>query len=940
MRSRGRNTTKFLLIGPCAFLLIIACYKKHPTYLPSDPRFPGMIKVASAGKSFPQGWNDPAASVDEKPGMLSSFTYDYWLDSTEITQKHFYDVLGRQPVPDTSSYGVGDGYPVYFVSWFDAILFCNARSKAELLDTVYAYAGKKSLSNGCVYELIGLYGDLSRSGYRLPTESEWEYAARGASTSPLSPLSDSVSADDHAWYSGNAGGATHPVASKLPNSLGFYDMEGNVFEWTNDWKGSYDSAAMIDPLGASQPGNDCEKVIKGGSFNYDLTFLRPTVRGATYPGIPSSSCEYVGFRCARAAIPGGQYIGARGQTITPNPVLFLKDRSEMRSLLSALWARLAFVNVTNERRTLCIVDFSEIFLTVRQYTDDTDVYAPTISPNGCYVAYCSRNEGLPGPAKITVRAIYFFSSIPQTLPADSAYIPRWWIDPVSRDTFIIFTNSSITNASPLWRSTKTLKQKMSGGVPVGPPSEIIAEGSYHDGISVNGHFAITANTRLMTKDLITGEERQIFQPPFNGKDASGSTQVCNASISPDTGAMVRCMFLDFGYPKISSITGSPYGIHQYIFIATLHDSITQCIRVPDNENSWDNPEWSNAPGFTVASTRSLSDQAHALYCIDIKKNRCERIAEGVELQQPYLWIESVIPNPSGYPLDSIGRYDEPLGSEYQNQLASKLLLFWRRCDSLEVAIIGSSQAMQGIGPLGPKSFNFAAAGEGLLGQKNLIMNYLSLNCPRLKVVCSSLDIGWLGKNDGDFSWNSGIGQSSGYRYDSGHAFWSGGGGVAQEVKSVMCSLPPSYYYDTLLFGFCPSPCNNWGDPSPACVAFEAWTIDGDAASRNIETIAMLADSLRKKGVHWIMIDMPVSPHYKNSPNYSFWGPARQTALDVQRKMSDIEHANPYFHFYNANMNGNHDYSDDEAQDENHLCASGANKLTVRLDSLIRTLIPK
>ncbi|MGA2507872.1 MAG: SUMF1/EgtB/PvdO family nonheme iron enzyme, partial [Chitinispirillaceae bacterium] len=136
---------------------------------PSDLSYLGMKKIQSAGKSFQQGWNNSLASYDEKPGMQTSFSYDYWLDTTEVTQKQYYDVTGKRPVTDSSKYGVGDNFPVYYVSWFDAVLYCNSRSRAEHLDTVYVYSGIHPPSGGSVYELTGLRYDLSRDGYRLPT---------------------------------------------------------------------------------------------------------------------------------------------------------------------------------------------------------------------------------------------------------------------------------------------------------------------------------------------------------------------------------------------------------------------------------------------------------------------------------------------------------------------------------------------------------------------------------------------------------------------------------------------------------------------------------------------------------------------------------------------------------------------------------------------------
>jgi uncharacterized protein (TIGR02171 family) len=880
------------------------------------------------------------ASLDEKPGMQSSFTYDYWLDSTEVTQKQFFDCTGRRPVSDSSQYGLGDNYPVYFVTWFDAVLYSNSRSKTENLDTVYVYFSKKIISNGRVYELTGLREDLSKDGYRLPTEAEWEFAARGGSSAlPFSKASDSTLAQNSVWFSANSMGGTHPVATKLPNSLGLYDMAGNVFEWTNDWKTFYTGQPITNSEGAEQANDQFEKVMKGGSFNYGYQSLRPSIRSATYSTTLSSASEYVGFRCARGSIPAGAYIAGDTASLLTNPVDLLV--SDVQSFLGTSNARLIFVNEQNDIRTLCYVNYNSPHPSVCEFKDMRTVYCPTISPDGRYVAFATRDEGLYGPSNVYIRDLDSSVTAPIKIPGDSCYVPRWWVDATANDTFLVYVNSAVDNALPLWYSTVTFKQQVAGGKPVGARQIMISGGGFHDGISHNGNYATTGYTKLLMYGLTTQETRQIFVYPFNGKNASGSTQVCNVSISPDRIFNDRCLFLDFGYPGVSSITGCSYRIHEYLFMSEFSGQTLAWFYRPADASTWEDVEWSNVYRFAVASSQESSGAMQNVYIIDLLGGIFLKVVHGIEIRQPGLWVTNVLTDTLGLSIDSLGAYNDPPLDLTQALFASRMHFFWPVCDSIQYAFVGSSHTAQSIDPHAFRQrrvYNLAYSMCDPPTTCSMIRNYILNHCRNIKFIGIDFLPYFLGLPNGmNNHFATALQISKGYQYDSLKFFWKAG--LSNFTKLALTNKPYTIFSNMDSLNLESAPCGGWGGDNPSVTGGAGWDTTSPNYEANMAIWESLILELNGLGIEVLFYITPESPAFAANGFFGPVGPSLETGKEIVAHVKQLETKYPLFHLYDAYQFGNHDYTNSDASDPDHLCAVGAWKFSTRLDSVISTFMP-
>jgi formylglycine-generating enzyme required for sulfatase activity len=219
------------------------------------PAEPEMVFVQ--GGTFWMGCSqEQQGSCDDDESPLHSVTVSsFHIGKYEVTQAQWKLIMGNNP-----SNFKGDNLPVENVSWHDA---------QEFISRLNAATGKR---------------------YRLPTEAEWEYAARGGNKSAGYKYSGSHNLNNVAWFKDNSGSTTHVVGTQLPNELGIYDMSGNVREWCSDWYGSYSTAAQRDPIGAN---SSSYRVGRGGSWYGSASSCTVSIRGDNTPSYRDNN---VGFR--------------------------------------------------------------------------------------------------------------------------------------------------------------------------------------------------------------------------------------------------------------------------------------------------------------------------------------------------------------------------------------------------------------------------------------------------------------------------------------------------------------------------------------------------------------------------------------------------------------------------------------------------------------------
>lgn len=255
----------------------------------APPLIPPEMVLVEAG-TFEMG---STATPDEQPVHTVRISRPFDMAIYAVTFEEYdrfcKETGKRKPVDRDGQRGK---LPVIGVNWYDAVAYCNWLSEKEGLAPCYA---GRSLNTKC---------DFSVGGYRLPTEAEWEYAARGGQKSQGYLYAGSNNPDEVAWYAGNSGDQLHPVGQKQPNELGLYDMSGNMYEWCWDWYRDdyYSSSPADDPTGPPPSPEPTprgpNKVRRSGSWRESAESVRVTFRSIDYASYPGDN----GFRLVRTRI--------------------------------------------------------------------------------------------------------------------------------------------------------------------------------------------------------------------------------------------------------------------------------------------------------------------------------------------------------------------------------------------------------------------------------------------------------------------------------------------------------------------------------------------------------------------------------------------------------------------------------------------------------------
>ena len=890
----------------------------------------GMIQLS--GGKVTVGSNDKSFKTNERPAMKVVLDYEFFMDIHEVTCGD-YDKIAKEA--DLKRFPCkGDSLPITDVTYFDAVLFANAKSSQEKRDTVYTYGKATFDTEGHCSNLEGLTFHPEAEGYRLPTEAEWVFAATRAWNTEKS------------WNSDNSGYTAREVCGAGTDSAGFCDMAGNVMEWVNDWLGLFRDTTITNYAGAPDGGEKGERILKGGNYASAPNELNPYSRGDVYTVTSATRAEYVGFRLALGTIPDALWMGNAGKS-QASIVSPLAGSETIKSLTGTYNVKLAFRNDISGN--IAYIDYLNGPQAVIEIEDTLDAYHPDISPDGNYVAFCTGMEGISKNSKLYVRKLDKEASDAIQLNVESAAIPRWRVLE-NGDTVIVYvTNAGNNKDETTFLSASTWQVPFTNGK-FGTPQKLF-DGAFHGGISEDNTLAVTGAKLLRARVAKSGST--LTQNATN-TIWYDSAQACNASLAQD--GSKRTAFLDFvGKPGVKFV-GSSYNTHERLFIADSAGKLIQSIKSPAGY-AFDHTEWAtDGVNSNIVATLTNANGAHMkIAFVNTKDSNTTELVEGDELWHPALWMEKKEIEPDTLPIDTVetefqldpdsaGIYYNASGAcPYAIEFRYKMEILWQYKDTANTVILGSSRAYHGINPLlfdePVFAINLATPAASISGSSIFFKNYILPHVKNLKTVVIALDLDRAyndGKNPNNIFYRT-YSSYPGFVYDKNHNYWVDN--YPPKLFEMTYKAPGKDSEAKALRptrGFKPMSTNGWGAPN---VAEDSCWMDTKAAQfqANFELLKDLIATCKKSDIAIIGVIVPVNPKYKNTGAFGYRGLRRSDAIKVIEDLSNLSQTYPNFVLMDENKMGDHDYTDEDALDNAHLSKVGAAKLTPRIDSLIRTL---
>lgn len=916
MNRKITNMVKLPFFGFSIFVTawFMACSSNNSSSANSgsevDPDHDDFILIHSSKSTVTLGSNSTDAKSSEKPEMKVKFSYDFSIGKHEVTCGEFKQIMEKDHEELVENLSCeSKEHPVANVTYFDAVLFAIAKSKAEKLGSAYTYNKATYDSEGHCTNLEGLAFQPAEDGYRLPTEAEWIFAAK-----------QDWSAKD-SWTAKNSDYESHEVCSKTVNKTGLCDMSGNLKEWTNDWLGKFRDTTITDYVGAPGGGNLGERVIKGGSFRSEEDAINTYSRGDVYTVTSTTKSSYLGFRLAIGPIQNPTWLSNNGSASNSRTNV-LASSSTLKDLVGTYKAKLAFRNDITEN--LSYIDYASGTLSVIEIQDTISVFHPEISPDGNKVAFCTNSEGIDMVSSIYVRDLNSVGSNLVKLDVESAAIPRWRVLD-NGDTAIVYVSNAGDNTNEgTFKSYSTWQVVFSRGT-FGTPKKLF-DGNYHDGISSDNKLAVTGS-RLFRARIQKDDKDFLDTIWYDGK------QVCNVSLSKDESK--KSSFLDFG--------GEGYGVHKMLLIADSNGNVVQQIPSPTGY-AFDHSEWASAD-FIVSTLTNSHGVHEKITLVSTKDSSFLDLLAGEELWHPSLWIKpSQVISSAVLDPDSAGQYYTSSGSEAALILRNKMEILWKYRDA-KLAIVGSSRSNNGANNLlmdeSLNAINLSNIPNSIYVSDYLYSNYLLKHFPDLKYVVVSLDIDmwWKTENeDYDNFFYKEYKKIPGFVYDENHNFWEDG-----YPEGLLEATHESFnyaYYDSIYStnkGFWGESGGNW-EENPTVDYDSSWFDKKTSVYyENLDKLESMMISAENRGIYLIGVIFPMSPNYKNTGSFGRYGIRRSIAPKLIEELASYSKKYPHFILMDENKMGDHDYEFDEGTNRDHLNEKGAVRFTHRLDSLIKTL---